>query len=319
MLRLFFNLLFFVLPIFADEPYLTDIQQLTSPDLGFTKAGEAYFSPDGKKILFQAVPHGEEDYQIYSMDLATKEILWISKGFASCTCAFFRPDGEKIIFAGSHLKAKKAAPGTYAWDFTPYMNIYEANPDGSSLVPLTDGPAYHAECAYSPDGKQIVFASNLDGSMNLYIMSEGTEIRQLTETQNCYNGGPFFSPDGKKVLFRSDRERPHYLQIYLLDLESGHLSQITDNEAVNWAPYWHPSGRAIAFTSSLKGHHSYQIFYLDLITQSLTQITDTSCFNGLPVFNYNGTKLLWTSKRGPDQTSQVFLAQFQLPENKDNP
>src|SRR5438445_6340222 len=81
---------------------LKNVTQLTFPSMGFEKAGEAYFSPDGKSIVFQAVPTGQEQYQIYLMDLQTKRARMVSPGKGACTCAYFRPDGKKIIFASSH-------------------------------------------------------------------------------------------------------------------------------------------------------------------------------------------------------------------------
>lgn len=316
MLGLIFNILFlfFAGIAHASEISLYNIVQLTSPEMGFEKAGEAYFSPDGKKISFQAVPNGEENYQIYTMDLRTKEIVKISHTAGACTCSYFRPDGKKIIFAASPEKSEKAPPGTYKWDLTPYMNIYEANVDGSEPVALTYGPAYHAECAYSPDGTRIVYASNEDGSMNIYTMkSDGTDVKQLTHTDHCYNGGPFFSPDGQRIVFRADREIPHYLQIYMMDLDGKNLVQLTNSNAVNWAPFWHPSGSAIVYTTSLKGHHNYQVYFLNIETGEQFQVTDYPGFNGLPTFNNEGTKMLWTSKRGKDRTSQIFIANFQIP------
>jgi Tol biopolymer transport system component len=239
----------------------------------------------------------------------------------ACTCAFFCPDGQKIIFASSHsdpllgLRPEKITPpGTYVWDLTPYMNIYEANPDGSDLKPLTTGPAYHAECAYSHDGLSIVYASNESGSMNLYVMdADGTNPRQITHTTHCYNGGPFFSPDSSKILYRADREVPHYLQIFSIDTDGSNDTQLTDNNAVNWAPYWHPSGRMIAYTTSLHGHRHYEIYLLDLPSQRHYRITHNESFDGLPVFSPSGDRLMWTSKRGADQTCQLFIADFILP------
>lgn len=73
-----------------DELLLKNTEQLTSPSMGFEKAGEAYFSPDGQMIIFQAVPIGETGYQIFTMNLITKEIRQISQGAQACTCSFFR-------------------------------------------------------------------------------------------------------------------------------------------------------------------------------------------------------------------------------------
>ncbi len=316
MFALFFNFLLICLfgIVNAEETTLFNVEQLTSPMMGFEKAGEAYFSPDGRKIIFQGVPKGENNYQIYTMDLDTKKIVKISQGAGACTCSYFSPDGKKIIFAASPEIALPAAPGTYKWDLTPFMNIYEANVDGTEAVALTQGPAYHAECAYSPDGSQIVYASDEDGSMNIYVMKrDGSDVRQLTQTTHCYNGGPFFSPDGTKIVFRADREIPNFLQIYTMDIDGENLVQLTNNHAVNWAPFWHPSGQAIAYTTSVHGHHNYQIYLLNVETGGQYQVTDYPTFNGLPTFNRDGTKLLWTSKRGKDNTSQVFIANFNMP------
>ncbi len=301
--------------------WLQDIRQITFPEMGFEKAGEAYFSPDGQSILFQAVPVGQSHYQIYFMSLNDLTPQLVSTGYGACTCAFFRPDGQKIIFASSHSdpqlgsRPEKSNPtGSYVWDLTPYMNIYEANPDGSELKALTTGPAYHAECAYSHDGTSIVFASNETGSMNLYVMdADGSNQRQITHNTDCYNGGPFFSPDSSKIIYRADRETPHYLQIFVVDADGSNDTQLTDNGCVNWAPFWHPSGRFIAYTTSIHGHHRYEIYLLDLVTQQHYRITNHEGFDGLPVFNSTGDLLMWTSKRGPDQTCQLFIADFILP------
>ena len=75
-----------------------------SPD-DFVRAGEGYFSPDGKTIIFQAEEKdtGNPFYQIFIMDLATGKYRRVSPGVGKTTCCYFSPDGKKIIFASSHL------------------------------------------------------------------------------------------------------------------------------------------------------------------------------------------------------------------------
>ncbi|MBS0656523.1 MAG: PD40 domain-containing protein [Verrucomicrobia bacterium] len=307
---------------------LPSVQQVTFPEMGFEKAGEAYFSPDGNSLIFQAVPHGQEHYQMYVMDLETRIPHMVSTGLGACSCGYFRPDGKKIIFASSHSDPELANPdfthqvpgykrsgGSYSWAFTPYMNIYEANPDGSELTPLTQGAAYNAECGYSPDGSQIVFASNRSGSMNLYTMqADGSNVQQVTHTTDCYNGGSFFSPDGEQIIFRADREKQHYLQLYVIDADGTNERQLTSNGAVNWAPYWHPNGKVVAFTTSLHGHAHYEIYLLNIVTGDSFRLTHNASFDGLPSFSYDGTKMVWTSKRSVDQSCQLFVAEFLMPE-----
>src|SRR5947209_16824209 len=82
--------------------YLKNIKQLTRD---YVRAGEGYFSPDGKTIIFQAEEKdsGNPFYQIFTMDLATGRTRRVSPGVGKTTCSYFSPDGRKIIFASSHL------------------------------------------------------------------------------------------------------------------------------------------------------------------------------------------------------------------------
>ena len=61
-------------------------------------------------------------------------------------------------------------------------DIYTVCPDGSRLSQLTDGPAWESYPAWSPDGEQIAFASNLNGEdSQIYLMdADGGNPQQLT-------------------------------------------------------------------------------------------------------------------------------------------
>src|SRR5262245_58758744 len=177
--------------------HLSNIRQVTS---GFVKAGEGYFSPDARTIIYQAVPQGYPFYQIHKQSLAGGAPQLISTGRGRTTCSYFSPDGKGLIFASSHLdprlyetdeherkqQAEDAASGRrrrYQWDFDPYMDIFAADLDGKNLRQLTDAKGYDAEGAYSPDGRLIAFCSDRDGDPDLYVMNaDGTGVRQLTNS-----------------------------------------------------------------------------------------------------------------------------------------
>src|SRR5438046_10702696 len=140
-----------------EAAHLKNIRPVTRD---FVRAGEGYFSPDGKQIIFQAEEKGANPfYQEFVMDLASGKTRRVSPGVGKTTCGFFAPDGKKIIFASSHLdpdakkhyetetqlreedrKAKKRR--RYVWDFDSHMDIFEANLDGSGLKRLTDAHGY---------------------------------------------------------------------------------------------------------------------------------------------------------------------------------
>src|SRR5947208_9587757 len=81
--------------------HLKNIRQVTAD---FVRAGEGYFSPDGRSIIFQAEEKGENPfYQMFVQDLASGAYRRVSPGVGKTTCGFFSPDGKKIIFASTHL------------------------------------------------------------------------------------------------------------------------------------------------------------------------------------------------------------------------
>ena len=322
--------------------YLQNVRQITD---SFAKAGEGYFSPDGKRIVFKAVPTEYPFYQIYTQQLDGSPEL-ISTGRGRTTCSYFHPDGKTILFASSHLdpnmgateaeeRAKQEAERKsgkrrrYSWAFDPHMDIYERDGNGQ-LTPLTNTMGYDAECAYSPDGKRIVFCSDRDGDADLYIMnSDGSELRQLTN-QPGYDGGPFFSPDGQWIIYRTDRKKAHHLQIHAIRSDGEQDTALTDNIGVNWAPYWHPTEPYIIWCgadhSNPKARPNYDLYVMPYTIErtkegetfvggKVTRITDHPSADVLPVFSPDGTKLMWTSNRGKGGTSQLWIGDFQLPEH----
>ena len=319
----------------SEDAHLKNIRQLTSD---FVRAGEGYFSPDGKKIIYQAEEKdkGNPFYQIFIQDLATGSYRKISPGTGRTTCPYFSPDGKKIIFASSHLDPdakkhqeaeykqreedrKNSVRRRYSWDFDPFMEIFEADPDGGSLKNLTKAEGYDAEGSYSADGKQIVFCSKRDGSLNLYIMdADGGNVRQLTKTKDCYNGGPFFSPDGKKVIFRSDRKEKDRLQLYVINSDGTGEKALTDNDKwVYWAPFWYKDNRHIIYTaadhSDEKARPNYDIYWMDTETGKTTRLTHAPGQDVLPVFSPDYAKLMWTSSRDGRSPTQLYIADFVVP------
>src|SRR6516164_1104032 len=316
-----------------EAPYLKNIRQVTR---SFVRAGEGYFSPDGKKIIFQAEEKGENPfYQMFVMDLASGMHRRVSPGVGKTTCGFFHPSGKKIIWASSHLdpdakkhyeaewklrdeekKSKKRR--RYVWDFDPYMDIFESDLHGGNLRQLTSARGYDAEGSYSPDGNSIVFCSNRSGEKNLelYIMdADGKNVRQLTHAPGCYNGGPFFSPDGKRVIFRSDRKKEDHLQLYVINVDGTGERALTDDlNWVQWGPYWYKDGKHIIYAGAnhaVPGRPNYDLYWLDVDAPAKkVRITYAPGADVLPVFSPGGKRLMWTSTRDGRRPAQLYIADF---------
>ncbi len=312
----------------AEARLLTNVRQLTSPAMGLTKSGEAYFSPDLRRIIFQAYSEGEDQYQMYTLDLTSdlqpepRSLRRVSPGGGACTCGFFRPDGKKIIYGSSYLNPNLPNPNvyhregsSYEWPMPGGMDIIEADVDGANPRRLTTQTGYDAECAYGSSGEFIVFTSDRDGDPDIYVMrADGSDVRQITNAPG-YDGGPFFSPDGRRIIYRGDRRLNDHLQLFVIGADGSGERQLTrHSDAVNWAPYWLPNGRYVVYTTSIHGHYNYEVYLLDIDTGRYHRVTYSPRFDGLPVLSPDGKRLMWTSQRGPDGSSQIFLADFTLPE-----
>lgn len=297
------------------EWHLDSPRQLTS-DLHFQRAGEAYFSPDSRLLVYQAVAPDCPHYQIYVQDVETGDPLRLSPGQGKTTCAAWRPDGRRLLYASTHLDPSTWPPpppppsgGRYAWDFDAAFEVFECDPDGGDLVRLTDARGYDAEASYSHDGSRIVFTSDRDGDLEVYTMAaDGTDLRRVTRSPG-YDGGPFFSPDDRRICFRADRHGDDLLQIYTIAADGTDERQLTANGAVNWGPYWHPDGRRIIFASSLVGHHDYEVFLIGVDGGEPERVTWTPGFDALPAWSGDGRLLAWTSKRGGGGP-QVWVASW---------
>ena len=324
----------------TEAPVLTHHVQLTFPDR-FVKAGENYFSPDDRKIVFQAIEKPtdggapSEFYSMYVADVVRQggmitgiaNIKRISPEGSANTCGWFHPKHPEIVIFGSTVvpPSNRETPGyqrgtgKYRWQFPPEMRVVQCDlrtADGTAKTLKTlvgDGNGYAAECSLSPDGRTLLY-TEVDPKTqgDLWVLDMPTGERKKIVDAPGYDGGPFFTPDGTGIIYRSDRNNDSLLQIYAAQLVrdgSGkvtgiaHERPLTKNEHVNWCPYYHPDGRHFVYGSSEMGHSNYEVMMRDAQhPEKSVRITDCNGADVLPVFSHDGTWMLWTAQRGTDDS-----------------
>ena len=316
----------------ASEKHLSNIRQLTQGG----ENAEAYFSADGKRLIFQSTRAGAPCDQIYTINVDGTGERRVSNGEGRTTCSYFYPGQKEILYASTHEASKECPPKPsfakgYVWPIYDSYEIYRANADGSGARKITNAPGYDAEATIAPDGL-IVFTSLRDGDMEIYSMKgDGSDVRRLTNRQGP-DGGPFFSWDGKRVAFRG-RElgagpelddyrsllkqalwRPTQLELFVMDRDGRNQTQVTRLGGANFAPSWHPDGKRLIFASNIgdaKGRN-FDIYMVNLDGTGLERITFNDTFDGFPMFSPNGRQLVFASNRNAkaEGETNVFIADW---------
>jgi len=326
---------------YQESDFLSRIRRLTYEGV---RAGEAYFSPDGTKMVLQSEREARNPFfQIYLLDLITGDSQRISPGIGKTTCAFINPANGEIEFASTHHDPssiryqeqeiafrESGQQRRYSWDYDPEMDIYVSDPSSGKLRRLTHERGYDAEGSYSPDGQWIVFSSNRNAYnrelsaeqqrllerdpsyfIDIFLMrSDGTDVRQLTDVPG-YDGGPFFFPDGSRIIWREFDESGLRADVWSMLPDGSDRKRLTDFGALSWAPYVHPSGKYVLFSSNKLGFENFEIFMVDIEgIKEPVRVTYAEGFDGLPVPSPDGTLLAWTSQRHGEKGAQIFLAQW---------
>lgn len=320
-------------PVIPGETRLANVRQLT---FGGQNA-EAYFSHDGRELIFQSTRGELGCDAIFRMNRDGSRVRQISSGKGVTTCAFIAPDNRSVIYASTHLQHDRCPPKPdyshgYVWPLHESYDIFSAGPEGENPVRLTDAPGYDAEAVYSPRGDRIVFTSLRGGDLDLYLMNpDGSGVEQLTFDVG-YDGGAFFSLDGEWIVWRASRPQgrkqadyqslleegvihPGKLELYIMNLKERKPVRITDNGAANFGPYWHPDGRHIIFSSNMHDPEgrNFDLYLIEIDTRKLERITRYEGFDGFPMFSHDGKQLVFASNRFGREKGEtnVFIADWQ--------
>lgn len=320
-------------PHSPDEPHLRNLKMLTHGG----ENAEAYWSADGKQLIFQAtIPGLNRCDQIFTMDADGRNARMVSTGKGRTTCSYFYPNGKRILYSSTHQVADScpAPPDMslgYVWGLYDF-DVFSADADGRNIKRLTSTPGYDAEATVSPDGRTIVFTSVRDGDLDIYTMDpDGGNVRRLTNEVG-YDGGPFFSPDGSKIVYRAFHPkgdsatadfkrllnaalvRPGTLDVWVMDRDGSNKRQVTRQAGASFAPYFHPDGKRVIFSSNLADPRgrNFDLYLVNLDGSGLERITTFGDFDGFPMFSPDGRRLVFASNRGQDRPgdTNVFVADW---------
>ena len=317
----------------AEPKHLLNLQQLTHGG----QNAEAYWSPDGKRLIFQSTRPSYECDQIFIMNADGSDQKLVSTGKGRTTCGYFLADGKHIVYASTH-EAGDACPTPpdrskgYVWGVFSGYDIYLATDDGKIEKKLTSAAGYDAEATVNWKTGKIVYTSLASGDLDLWTMKpDGSDKKQIT-TLPGYDGGAVLSRDGKKLAWRANHPStpetlarykellaanvttPMKMELMVAGADGKHARQITNFGCASFAPTFTPDGKRIVFASNKNKCDSreFELFSSALDGTDLEQITDFGGFTSFPELSPDGKKLVFCSDRNAKERYEfnIFTADW---------
>jgi dipeptidyl aminopeptidase/acylaminoacyl peptidase len=127
---------------------------------------------------------------------------------------------------------------------------------------------------WSPDGKQILFTSDIAGRLNLWkVNASGGWPIQLTQSDERQYGATW-SPDGKWIVYQQDHAGDELWDLYAVPSDGGQIVNLTNTPAIREeSPHWSHDGKTIALGYKPKEGSQYDIALLDWSTRKVRLLT----------------------------------------------
>ena len=329
--------------LFAGEPHFKNVIQLTTSG----DNAEAYWSFDNKRITFQRAnpKEGINCDQIFMGVVPTNSAMpftykSISGGIGRTTCSYFTKDGKHIIFASTKDGGNECPPpvdrakygNKYIWPLYNTYDIFMADTNGVVVKQLTNAKGYDAEATLSYDGKKMIYCSDKEGDLDLYVMDLASGKEKKVTNALGYDGGAWFSPDGKKIVWRASRPStpleieeykgllkegmvaPTKMEVFIANADGSDAKQITNLGQANWAPNFTPDGKHIIFCSNheYKYGFPFNMYLMDLEGKHIEKISRDKGFDAFPMFSPDGKRIMFSSNRnnGGTRDTNLFVADW---------
>jgi TolB protein len=199
------------------------------------------WSPDATRIAFTCyVPaRGITSAQICIYSTASDRLIAFPRYRGTNSSPAWSPDGSQIAF----MSSQGGEP-----------EIYVSDADGSHLHKITFAAGVNTSPAWNPKtGKQIIFVSDRGGDPVLYLAnSDGSNVEKVDVEGKGYVVDPAWSPNGQLLTFSWRRPSGNF-DIYIMDIVSRQIVELTRDAGRNERPSWAPDGRHIVFESTRNG------------------------------------------------------------------
>jgi Tol biopolymer transport system component len=287
-----------------EREFLTRPRRLTVEG---RRAGEGYWSKDGKKLTFQSEREpGNPFYQIYLMDMGTGDVTRVSPGLGKTTCSFINPVTNDILFASTHHDPTSKqqqdeelafrASGKerrYSWDYDPEMELYVKSAKTGTYRRLTNARGYDAEASYSPDGQWIVFSSTRQAYDHT---PSAAEAKQLETDPSFFAEIYIMRADGEGGS-KDPQPRTEGLQ----------PRRLTNVTGYDGGPFFSPDGKRIIWRRFDEAGLIADVWTMNLDGTDQRQITNFGAMSWAPYIHPSGQYVIFASNKLGFENFELFM------------
>ena len=216
-------------------------------------------SPDGQSVLYSAFSD-DNNFEIYELNLNSGDVNRLTSSFGVDNAPEFSPDGGLITYIHS-------APNR---DLLRIM-VMDQNGGNAENIPQVEG----WDPTWSPDGQSILFASDRNGTTQLYtVRTDGSKLTRITNLP-AIRGRSDWSPDGHYIVTYSGEAWQR--EVYIMDSGGSNLRQLSPSGGNSQGPSFSPDGRWVAFTAYFDhfgDEHGCEIYIIRVDGTDLRRLTN---------------------------------------------
>jgi TolB protein len=216
-------------------------------------------SPDGLSVVYAAFRE-ENVYEIYEMDPASGDTAQLTNRLGVVNAPEISPDGKFIVFTRWTVNSNRYT-----------IMIMDRNGTNANNIPGITG----WDPTWSPDGKYILFASDMDGTVQLYsVRDNGKELHKISSL-SAIRGRSDWSVDGKNIVTYSGE--PWKREVYIMNADGSNARILSPVGGNSQGPSISPNGEWVAFTAYFDhpgDDHGCEIYIMRIDGTDVRRLTD---------------------------------------------